>query len=135
MKTSQLLLVACAVLQLACASRNGTTTEIQRVSSGDLDVVVLAESDALHRGKDSFTVEFRAKADGHLVDVGTVKASATMPMPGSSPMFGSLAVDRTETPGRYSGASDFSMSGTWRTTIEWDGPNGRGSVTFSSSVQ
>jgi hypothetical protein len=28
-----------------------------------------------------------------------------------------------------------SMAGTWRMPIEWDGPMGKGSVTFATSVQ
>ena len=57
-----------------------------------------------------------------------------MPMPGM-PMFGTIDVQRTDVPGRYAATGEFAMAGTWRMTIEWDGPQGRGSVTFSGSVQ
>jgi len=67
-------------------------------------------------------------------NVGTVKATATMPMPGM-PMLGTIDVRRTNVPGRYEANSDFSMAGTWRTTVDWNGPAGQGSVTVAESVQ
>jgi hypothetical protein len=57
-----------------------------------------------------------------------------MPMPGM-PMFATIDVQRSVVPGRYSAASAFAMAGTWRMSIEWDGAAGKGSVTFSGSVQ
>jgi hypothetical protein len=109
-------------------------TELQRVRSGDLDVLVLSEHEALRHGTDAFTIEFRSAADGHLVDVGTVRASATMPMPGM-PMFGTIDVQRTDVAGRYVASGQFDMAGTWRLSVEWDGPTGRGSVSFAGTVQ
>jgi len=107
--------------------------EIQRVKSGDLDVVLLSPRDAITHGQDSFVIEFR-KADGSLVDVGEVKGSATMPMPGS-PMFGSLDVGRSAVAGRYDAEIKADMAGTWRITLEWSGAAGRGTVSFSGNVQ
>jgi hypothetical protein len=120
----------------ACQRATDTTnlTELQRVKSGVLDVVLLSPSAALRHGKDEFTIEFLAASDGHLVDVGQVRGSATMPMAGT-PMFGSLDVQRTNVAGRYAAAAEISMAGTWRLPIEWDGPAGKGSVTFSAAVQ
>jgi hypothetical protein len=108
--------------------------ELQRVKSGGLDVVLLSAHETLHPGKDTFTIEFHGTPDGRLVDVGEVRGSATMPMP-NMPMFGSLDVQRTGTPGQYIVSSDFSMAGTWRLTIEWTGQTGGGSVNFSASVK
>jgi hypothetical protein len=56
-----------------------------------------------------------------------------MPMPGM-PMFGSIDVHKTDTPGRYAANGEFSMAGTWRVTVEWDGPAGPGSINFSGTV-
>jgi YtkA-like len=124
-------LTACAA---ACAGPGADKlTELQRVKSGQLDVVLLSSHDAIKHGKDSFVIEFRS-ADGALVDVGEVKASATMPMPGS-PMFGSVDVKRTSVAGRYAADATFDMAGTWRTTIQWMGSPGSNSVTFSGNVQ
>ena len=55
--------------------------ELQRIRSGDLDVVLLSNDGRLSHDTDTMTVEFR-RGDT-LVDVGTVKAAATMPMAGS----------------------------------------------------
>lgn len=110
-------------------------TELQRVRSGGLDVVVLSASGAsLRRGKGPFTIEIRAASDGHLLDVGNVRASASMPMPGM-PMFGTIDVQRSSVPGRYAANGSFEMAGTWRLTVEWDGGERPGSVSFSGTVQ
>jgi hypothetical protein len=126
------LVLVLIVLQLGCAGGTSKSTELQRVRSGAHDVVLLSPHDALRHGRDTFIIEFRS--DGNLVDVGKVTATANMPMPGMA-MFGSVAVQRTDVPGRYSASSQFDMAGTWRTTIEWDGSAGKGSVTFSAAVQ
>jgi hypothetical protein len=122
-----------ALMLLVAACGGGTLTEIQRVKSGPLDVVLLSSHDAIKHGQDSFVIEFRS-ADGALVDVGDVKASATMPMPGA-PMFGSLEVKRSAAAGRYEVNAKFDMAGTWRTTIQWMGSPTPDSVTFSGNVQ
>ena len=116
-----------------CGRGTAPLTQLQSAKSGTLEVVLLSDHDAIRHGKDTFVVEFKS-ADGNLVDVGAVRASASMPMPGM-PMFGSIDVQRTGVPGRYTAASDFSMAGTWRLSVEWDGPAGRGSVSFSGTVQ
>jgi hypothetical protein len=109
-------------------------TEVQKVKSGMMDVVLLSPHDGLRHGKDVFVVEFRSTSGGALVDVGQVRGSATMPMAGT-PMFGTVDVQRTEVPGRYAANGEFGMAGTWRMTLQWDGPAGQGSVTFPGSVQ
>jgi hypothetical protein len=127
--------LASAVVAAGCRPADSThLTELQRVKSGVLDVVLLSPRDALRHGKDEFTIEFRAASDGHLVDVGQVRGSATMQMAGT-PMFGSLDVKRTNVAGRYAAGAEFSMAGTWRLSIDWDGPAGRSSVAFSGAVQ
>ena len=126
-------LVAAMVAAAGCGGGSAGLTELQRVRSGGLDVVVLSPRGGLRHGKDDFVIEFRSE-DGSLVDVGAVRANASMPMPGM-PMFGSVTVQRADVPGRYRAEGDFGMAGTWRLNIEWDGPKGKGSVMFSGSVQ
>ena len=122
-------------LEVGCHRGGGANlTEIQRIRSGTLDVVLLSPHDALSHGKDTFSIEFRSTSGGGLVDVGNVHATASMAMPGM-PMFGSIEVQRTSVPGRYAANSDIGMAGSWRMTIEWDGPAGRGSVNFAGTVQ
>ena len=117
---------------IGCGREN--LTELQKVRSGMLDLVLLSPRDGLRHGNDTFIIEFRSTSSGALVDVGNVHASANMPMAGT-PMFGTVDVQRTEVPGRYAANGEFSMAGTWRMTIQWDGPAGQGSVTFSGTVQ
>jgi hypothetical protein len=127
------LLLALVLTTAACGRSDDKLTELQRLQSGALEVVLLSARDGLRHGKDTFTVEFRS-ASGDLVDVGEVRGSATMPMPGT-PMFGSIDVKRTDVAGRYTADSQFEMAGTWRMTIQWQGPSGPGSVTFAGTVQ
>jgi hypothetical protein len=128
---------SCATLTLAATtlacSGNAALTELQRVKSGQLEIVLLSPHEALRHGSDSFVIEFRSGPD-RLVDVGDVRGSATMPMPGM-PMLGAIDVKRTDIPGRYAASGKFEMAGTWRMTLEWQGPQGRESATFSGNVQ
>jgi hypothetical protein len=107
--------------------------EVQRVHAGALDVVLLSGSGALKQGKDSFVLEFRS-ADGQLVDVGTVNLNATMAMAGMGPMLGQSTVNPTSTKGRYEVASNLNMAGSWRFTVEWNGPAGKGSTSLAGTV-
>ncbi len=127
-----LWLIVVTLAAIGCGREN--LTELQKVRSGMLDLVLLSPRDGLRHGNDTFIIEFRSTSSGALVDVGNVHASANMPMAGT-PMFGTVDVQRTEVPGRYAANGEFSMAGTWRMTIQWDGPAGQGSVTFSGTVQ
>ena len=133
----RLLLVVTAMVSCGCSQARESSeplNELAKTRVRDMDVVLLSSDTAVNTGKDTFTVEFRATSDGHLVDVGEVKANATMPMTGMAPMFGPVDVRRGAVPGRYVAASELSMAGEWRLSLEWDGPAGKGSVTFSSMV-
>lgn len=116
-----------------CSAGTANLTELQKVRAGNIDVVLLSPRDALRHGKDDFVLEFRS-ADGKLVDAGAVRATATMPMAGM-PMFGTIGVQRTADPGRYRASGEFSMAGTWRLGIEFDGPAGKGSITLAQGIQ
>ena len=128
-----MVLLAAAVFAAACGVGTGELKEVQRVRSGDLDVVLLSQDGTLNRGKDAFVIEFR-KPDGSLVDVGTVRTSANMPMPGMT-MAGNVAVEPSKVPGRYSANGDFGMAGGWQMKIEWNGSAGQGAVSFEGAVQ
>ena len=129
-------IIACSLLLAAVAGSAckpaAKLTEVQRVKSGAIDVVLLSSDGALHQ-KDPFTIEFRS-ASGDLLNVGTVRASANMPMPGM-PMFGAVEVQAGDAPGRYTAKGNLEMTGGWRIALEWDGPAGRGAVTFLGTVQ
>jgi hypothetical protein len=94
----------------------------------------LSPTGTLRQGRNSFTVEFRRTGTNTPVDVGTVRASANMTMPGMV-MSGGLQVAPTGVPGRYTATAEFGMAGAWQMEIEWDGPAGKGSVNFEGGVQ
>jgi hypothetical protein len=128
--------VAAAVFTLACGGRGANDaglTEVRRVKSGDLDIVLLSDDGALNQGKEAFVIEFR-RADGSLVDAGTVTTSANMLMPGMT-MPGSVSVEPGDAPGRYRATGDFGMAGAWQMKVDWNGPSGQGSVSFDGTVQ
>lgn len=126
------LIVILLTLNGACR-RAASLMEVQRVRSGDLDVVLLSRDGSLHQ-KDTFALEFRATSGGGLVNVGTVRASATMPMPGM-PMFGTIDVRPADKSGRYTARANLEMTGGWRIALEWDGPGAGSAVTFVGTVQ
>src|SRR5262245_36977701 len=108
----RLMLIAVAVgATIACGGSNTSLTELQRVRADALTVVVLSSRDSLAHGMDRLVIEFRSP-DDKPVDVGTVRASASMSMSGT-PMFGSMNVERTDIAGRYAATTDFSMAGSW----------------------
>jgi hypothetical protein len=115
------------------ASEGQAGMVVQQIRAGDLTIVLLSPTGALHQGRNTFTIEFRS-ANGALVDVGTVRASANMPMPGMV-MSGGLEVSRTSVPGRYHATAEFGMAGAWQMTVEWDGPAGHGAVNFQGTVR
>ena len=128
--------VATATLMVACGGGGpggSGLKEVQRVKSGDLDIVLLSEDGALNQGKDAFVVEFR-KPDGSLVDAGTVTTTANMSMPGMT-MPGNVHTEPSDVPGRYRASGDFGMAGGWQMKIDWNGPAGKGSVSFDGTVQ
>jgi hypothetical protein len=92
-------LVALSGAACGRSDQGANATELQRLKSGALDVVLLSPHQGLSHGEDTFILEFRSSSNGSLVDVGEVRGSATMPMPGM-PMLGSIDVTRTSVPGR-----------------------------------
>ena len=107
---------------------------VQTVAAGEIDVVLLSPTGTLRQGRNAFTIEFRRAGGDTLVDAGTVRASANMPMPGMV-MSSGLQVAATGVPGRYTATAEFGMAGAWQMAIEWDGPAGKGSVKFEGGVQ
>jgi hypothetical protein len=132
------LLGAMAMLMPACGGGGqdpASLKEIARASSGAIDVVVLAAGNAIQNDKDTFTIEFRSQSSGQPVDVGDVIVSATMAMAGMAPMIGKVDVSKTSTPGRYTVTSALGMAGSWRLNVEWNGPQGAGSVALQTRAQ
>lgn len=107
---------------------------VQTIHTEGLDIALLSPSGTLRLGRDSFTFEFRRAGGTALLDVGSVRASANMPMPGMV-MSGGLQISPTGVPGRYAATAEFGMAGAWQMAIEWNGPAGKGSVSFQGGVQ
>jgi hypothetical protein len=110
------------------------TGVIQTLRSGDLEIVLRSEAGAFRQGRNAFLIEFQRAGSDTFVDVGTVRASGNMSMPGMV-MSSGLQVTPTNTPGRYAATAEFGMAGAWQMGIEWNGPAGQGSVNFQGSVQ
>lgn len=126
--------IAGLVLLAAAACQSpATLRELERVRSGHLDVRLLTDDEGLTTGRDTVTVEFRDAA-GQLVDVGPVRASATMPMAGMPPMLAGVAVAPSDVPGRYVATTELTMAGEWRLSLDWNGPQGAGTAAFSPAV-
>lgn len=135
----QLLLASVAILALAytnCApdtTGESTMTEVQRVRSGALDVVLLARTDALRQTRNYCALEFRTGADLHPVDVGTVLVHTTMSMEGT-PMSGFVTDVKHVGTGRYEVEMVMAMAGTWQISVDWEGATGTGSAMFEALV-
>jgi hypothetical protein len=127
------LTVVLAVVAGCSRPPEGSLKELQTRQVGELEVVLLSPSDALQQGDGFALLEFRDD-NGMLVDVGTVKVSATMPMPGAATMTGRSEIKPTPAPGRYELATNFSMAGAWHLQVEWIGPAGQGSTQLQVGV-
>lgn len=106
---------------------------VQSVRSGAVEIVVRSPTGTLRSGRNTFTIEFRS-ASGEPLAVDNVRAAANMPMPGMV-MSGNLRVSPAGPPGRFTATAEFGMAGAWQMRIEWDGPDGPGSVSFEGAVQ
>jgi len=106
---------------------------VLRLHAEPLDITLVSPTGTLRQGRNAFGFEFR-DARGRLVDVGDVRASGNMPMPGMV-MSSGLRVRRTAIAGRYDATAEFGMAGAWHMTLEWNGSAGHGSINFEGAVQ
>lgn len=137
MRTTLVGLLVATLMLAACSQNRAPAESLRELATsraGEVEVVLLSADAGFTTGRDTVTIEFRGLPDGRLVDVGMVKANAMMTMTGMAPMFGPVEVEPTSVPGRYIATSELSMAGEWRLSLEWDGPSGKGSTTFSPIV-
>src|SRR5262245_59748678 len=111
---------------------SATAAIVRTVQSGDLQIALLSPTGSLHTGRNAFTFEFQR--GGRLIDVGTVRATGNMPMPGMV-MSSGMEVTPSGVAGRYNGSAEFGMAGAWQMSVEWDGPAGKGSAWLEGPVQ
>lgn len=107
--------LALGVALAACGGKSGggELKQISQQRAGDYVVTLLSESGQLKQGPNKYVLEFRKASDNQLVDVGEVKLSSRMPMPGMSDMIGGASATPSGTLGRYTVESDFEMRGKW----------------------
>lgn len=87
----------------------------------------------LHLADNEVTVEFLDAATGRPADVGTVKFDLNMNMPGMV-MNSGATITPTSEPGRYRARIKPDMAGDWTAKLDYDGPRGRGSLSFTVTV-
>jgi len=109
---------------------SGTPFATQTVNS--LTVTLVHPKGQLIHAKNEFLIEFR-DAGGELVDVGTVRFALDMNMPGMV-MHNAATVKPTGTPGKYRASIKPDMAGDWMVKLEYDGPRGKGEISFTVNV-
>ena len=109
--------------------------EIQTERTKDLAISLLSEKGELAMGQNRFIVSFRSAANSQPVDAGTVTVGSSMAMPGMAPMTAPIELEPAVITGQYAAKGDFAMSGAWKFEVRWDGPAGKGSVTFNTNVR
>jgi Cu(I)/Ag(I) efflux system membrane protein CusA/SilA len=111
---------------------SGTPFATQKVK--DLTVNFINPKDQLENAMNHILIEFRDSASGELVDVGTVKFDLDMNMSGMV-MHNGATIEPTGTPGQYRATVKPAMGGDWIATLNYEGPHGEGSTSFSVNVK
>ncbi len=109
---------------------SGTPFATQKIN--DLTVTLIHPKGQLVFAQNDFLIEFR-DANGELVDVGAVRFALDMNMPGMV-MHNAATVKPTGTPGQYRASIKPEMAGGWTVKLEYDGPRGKGEVSFPVTV-
>ncbi len=130
-----MVLVAIAAVGFIGCKKTSASKVIETHRAGDIEITFLNDTGTLSQGNDDFMIEFKSASNGRLVDAGRVVLTSTMPMAGMAPMSADIKLTPTGETGRYHAKGNFPMSGTWRFSIQQDGPAGRTTTTFSESVQ
>ena len=129
------LILAALVLNACGGGSAPAAKEIESHTSGDVAISLSNEKGELAQGKNTFYMAFRSVGTNQPVDAGTVTVNASMTMPGMAPMVAPIEIAPAGKPGQYIAKADFGMSGSFVFDVRWDGPAGRGSASFHSSVR
>jgi len=129
------LIVAVIVLSACNSSSTSATKEIESHTAGDMVITLSNEKGELAQGQNTFVIAFRSASTKQPVDAGTIMLSASMAMPGMAPMVAPIEISPAGKLGQYIVKADFGMSGSFAVDVRWDGPGGRGSTSFHSSVR
>ena len=132
----QLWAGAALLVLVGCGSKKAADVkEIESHRAQDMTISLLSEAAELNQGENRFLISFRKTDGGKPVDAGSVMVSASMAMPGMSPMTAPIELQPSGETGKYAIHGNFAMSGAWRFEVRWNGPAGQGSTTFTSNVR
>ena len=99
-----------------------------------LTVTFIAPKGQLENSMNDILIEFRDSVSGQLVNVGLVKFDLNMNMPGMV-MHSSATIERIGAAGEYRAKINPGMTGDWTATLHYEGPHGKGDVSFSVNVK
>lgn len=125
--------MAVSVILLA-ASAGAQEKVIHTQKATDAVITLKSETGQWKQGPNKFVLEFTTPS-GQPLDAGKPTLSTSMSMPGMGPMIAGATLTPDKAPGRYVGAISFPDSGTRQVTVNWAGPNGKGSARFSVPVR
>jgi hypothetical protein len=119
-----------STIEAAAAALN--TPFATRTANG-IKVNFYASGGGLHFANNEVTIEFLDGATGRPIDVGTVNFELNMNMPGMVLNSGSM-IAPTGKPGRYRGNIKPDMAGDWTAKLNYEGPRGKRSLSFTLTV-
>ena len=135
------LLAMVVFIAAACSSKTvsdaglPTGKVIKAVPVGNLTAALSNENGVLKHGNQELMLSF-TDASGKPVDVGAVSLSFHMPQMGSmAAMTDAVTFTTTNTPGVYRGKVDIEVGGEWQGQLAYEGPAGKGKVTFSVTAR
>jgi len=135
------LLAVVVLIAAACGSKTGTDAgmptgkTIKAVPVGNLTATLSNENGVLKLGNQELMLSF-TDASGKPVDVGAVSLSFHMPQMGSmAAMTDAVTFTTTNAPGVYRGKVDIEVGGEWQAQLAYEGPAGKGKVTFSVTAR
>ena len=131
-------LLALLLLVAACGSKSGTADAGKVIKSapiGKLTVTLSSSSGQIKHGGDEFFITFN-DSSGKPVDVGAAALTFHMPQMASMPaMNDSATLTTTDTPGVYRAKANIETAGEWQTQVSYEGPAGKGQISFSVTAQ
>ncbi len=129
-------LATASFLAAACGSKTASPGKvIKSAPAGNLTATLSSDSGVLKHGDQELMLSF-TDASGKPVDVGAVSFSFHMDQMGTMPaMNDATTLTTTNTPGVYRGKVNIEVSGEWQAQVAYEGPAGKGKVTFSVMAQ
>ena len=124
-KLAWLLMIPVAFF--ACSQ--GDLKVVTSETTNNYKIVILSQSGSITEGSGQFYLKFYDSGNNQLVDVGSVKVRAEMPMPGM-PMVNDARVKMTDM-GQYTVKYNLTMRGTWTLNIKF---NQTQSITMTITV-